>query len=68
METIFNPFYQVDITNKNALHGSGIGLSIAKAYVKLLGGNLSLISKEGEGSTFMFRITTHLENQQNQQI
>ena len=68
METIFNPFYQVDITNKNALHGSGIGLSIAKAYVKLLGGNLSLISKEGEGSTFMFSITTHLENQQNQQI
>lgn len=62
IDTIFNPFYQVDITNKNALHGSGIGLSIAKAYVKLLGGNLTLESKEGEGSTFMFSIVSDLEN------
>ncbi|WP_340154643.1 ATP-binding protein [uncultured Winogradskyella sp.] len=62
IDTIFNPFYQVDITNKNALHGSGIGLSIAKAYVKLLGGNLTLESNEGEGSTFMFSIVSDLEN------
>lgn len=60
-DTIFNPFYQVDISNKNALHGSGIGLSIAKAYAELLGGSLSLISAEGEGSTFMFSIDTNLK-------
>ena len=62
VNTIFNPFYQVDIHNKNALHGSGIGLSIAKAYVKLLGGNLTLVSKEGEGSTFKFSIVSELKN------
>ncbi|MUU77960.1 sensor histidine kinase [Winogradskyella endarachnes] len=60
-DTIFNPFYQVDVSNKNALHGSGIGLSIAKAYAELLGGSLSLVSEEGEGSTFMFSINTDLK-------
>ncbi|WP_407556184.1 sensor histidine kinase [Winogradskyella sp. 4-2091] len=59
-DTIFNPFYQVDVNNKNALHGSGIGLSIAKAYAELLGGSLSLISAEGVGSTFMFSIQSNL--------
>ncbi|MDN3492894.1 sensor histidine kinase [Winogradskyella bathintestinalis] len=63
IETIFNPFYQVDITNKNALHGSGIGLSIAKAHVKLLGGNLTLVSKENEGSTFSFSIVSNLRSE-----
>lgn len=61
VDAIFNPFYQVDVFNKNALHGSGIGLSIAKAYVKMLGGNLTLESNEGEGSTFSFSIPVNLE-------
>lgn len=55
-ETIFSPFYQVDVENKNALHGSGIGLSISRAYVKMLGGDLILESVEGEGTSFMFHI------------
>ncbi|WP_308990571.1 ATP-binding protein [Mariniflexile litorale] len=57
---IFDPFYQVDIQNKKALHGSGIGLAIAKAYTELLGGELSLESREGVGSTFWFAIKTNL--------
>jgi signal transduction histidine kinase len=56
METIFNPFYQIDVTNRNALHGSGIGLSIAKAYVAMLGGELNVESGEREGTTFKFSI------------
>ncbi|NRD20908.1 two-component sensor histidine kinase [Winogradskyella eckloniae] len=62
IDTIFDPFYQVDISNKNALHGSGIGLSIAKAYVKLLGGNLTIESQEGFGSTFTFGVDRHLKS------
>lgn len=55
-ETIFNPFYQVDVSNKNALHGSGIGLSIAKAYIEMLGGDLDLESEIGAGTSFKFYI------------
>ncbi|WP_372753925.1 sensor histidine kinase [Mariniflexile sp.] len=57
---IFDPFYQVDIQNRRALHGSGIGLAIAKSYAEILGGELSLESREGIGSTFWFAIKTNL--------
>ncbi|MGJ8550947.1 sensor histidine kinase [Winogradskyella wichelsiae] len=60
IETIFNPFYQVDVANKNALHGSGIGLSISKAYIEMLGDNLIIESKEGEGTSFLFNIDIDL--------
>lgn len=66
IETIFNPFYQVDVDNKNALHGSGIGLSISKAYVEMLGGDLILESKVGEGTSFIFNIEIDLKEKASQ--
>ncbi|WP_458628970.1 sensor histidine kinase [Winogradskyella sp. PC D3.3] len=60
LEIILNPFYQVDIENKNALHGSGIGLSISKAYVEMLGGCLIIESVVGEGTAFKFSIDIDL--------
>lgn len=60
IDVVFNPFYQVDLQQAKALHGSGIGLSVAKAYVELLGGKLTLESKEGEGATFMFNISDNV--------
>lgn len=62
VETIFNSFYQVDVANKNSLNGSGVGLSIAKSYVEMLGGNLELESKEGQGTSFWFSIDMHLQS------
>ncbi|EPR74225.1 integral membrane sensor signal transduction histidine kinase [Winogradskyella psychrotolerans RS-3] len=59
-ETIFNPFYQVDVGNKQGLHGSGIGLSISKAYIEMLGGNLVLESEIGAGTSFKFYISTEI--------
>ena len=56
IETIFNPFYQVDVGNKKALHGSGIGLSISKAYIEMLGGELVLESELEKGTNFHFYI------------
>ncbi|WP_225035010.1 sensor histidine kinase [Winogradskyella sp. SM1960] len=61
-ETIFNPFYQVDVGNREALHGSGIGLSISKAYVEMLGGRLVLESEIGVGTSFRFYISNTSEN------
>jgi len=61
-ETIFNPFYQVDVGNENALHGSGIGLSISKAYIEMLGGNLILESETGVGTSFRFNVAIDLQS------
>ena len=55
-EAIFKRFIQADITNKMALQGAGLGLSISKAYVEMLGGKLWLESQEGQGSTFYFTL------------
>lgn len=59
---IFKAFYQVDVDHKNALHGSGIGLTIAKAYTEMLGGKLTLENNAEIGATFRFTINTYLKN------
>jgi signal transduction histidine kinase len=46
IENIFVPFYT---TKKD---GSGIGLSLSRQIIRRHGGNLEVISKEGEGATF----------------
>lgn len=53
LKHIFARFYQVD---KVRPEGSGIGLSLAKAFVELHGGEISVESREGEGSDFSITI------------
>lgn len=55
-EAIFERFIQADISDKHALQGAGLGLSISKAYVEMLGGKLWVVSEKGEGSNFYFTI------------
>jgi len=60
-EAIFERFIQADITDKMALQGAGLGLSISKAYVEMLGGEIWVESVESKGSTFYF--TTPYKNE-----
>ncbi len=55
-EAIFKRFIQADIADKMARQGAGLGLSISKAYVELLGGQIWEESEEGEGAIFYFTI------------
>ena len=55
-QAIFERFIQSDISKKQAIQGAGLGLTISKAYVELLGGRIWLESEEGQGSTFYFAI------------
>ncbi len=55
-QLIFQRFIQVDSSASSGYEGAGLGLSIAKAYVEMLGGNIALNSQEGIGSEFIFTI------------
>ncbi len=56
MHAIFDRFIQADISDKRAFQGAGLGLSISKAYVEMLGGKIWVESEVGIGSTFYFTI------------
>jgi signal transduction histidine kinase len=53
---IFERFMQADVSRTREYEGLGLGLSIATAYVKMLGGKIWAKSEEGKGSTFFFTI------------
>jgi PAS domain S-box-containing protein len=55
-DEIFFRFRQVEYTTTRQYGGSGLGLSISKAYVELLGGKIWLMSEPEKGSTFFFTI------------
>jgi len=55
VSTLFQPFVQTS-SGKRSQEGTGLGLSISYNYVKLMGGQMSVTSKVGIGSTFSFHI------------
>ncbi len=58
---IFERFIQADITDRMALQGAGLGLSISKAYVEMLGGKIWVESEVNKGSTFYFTLPYQCE-------
>lgn len=56
LEAIFDRFVQADVNYSRPYEGSGLGLSIVKAYLDLLGGKIWVNSVVGGGSTFGFSI------------
>jgi len=57
ISNIFKPFMQADETVTRNFGGTGLGLSITKNILDLMGGQLSVESKPGEGSVFSFELT-----------
>ncbi|MGZ2371436.1 PAS domain-containing sensor histidine kinase [Ancylomarina sp. YFZ004] len=60
-EVIFDRFIQADMGDKRAFEGAGLGLSISKAYVNMLGGEIWLKSKLNIGSKFYFTLPCDIE-------
>jgi signal transduction histidine kinase len=56
MYHIFDRFHHLESTGEHLFGGIGLGLPIAKQVVEQHGGNISVVSTVGEGSTFAITI------------
>ncbi|MBE9223865.1 response regulator [Phormidium sp. LEGE 05292] len=61
IDSLFNAFIQTESGRKSA-EGTGLGLTITRKFVQILGGNISVSSVLGKGTTFKFDIKASLAN------
>jgi signal transduction histidine kinase len=61
-KTIFDRFIQVGKSNSSQFRGSGLGLTISKAYVEMLGGRIWVESIPGKGSSFYFTLPNNSQS------
>lgn len=64
LETIFESFAQAEKKISSGYGGAGLGLTISKGLIELLGGSISVKSQPGKGSEFSFHIPFDLTGKQ----
>jgi two-component system sensor histidine kinase SenX3 len=62
LDRIFERFYRVDYARSRSNGGTGLGLAIVKHIAAIHGGDVSVWSQVGQGSTFTIKIPAHLHD------
>jgi two-component system sensor histidine kinase/response regulator len=65
---IFEPFRQASEGLSRKFEGTGLGLTLTKKYTEMMGGEISVISEEGEGSEFIIRLPSVHNKKKEKQI
>ena len=61
LENIFSPYTQADVHTQRRYGGTGLGMTISRQIIELMGGVLEAESLEGVGTKFSFNLTFHTE-------
>ena len=64
LKRIFEPFERENTTTNSGVFGSGLGLTIAKHIIEMMGGDIAIESEVGKGSTFTVTLSFRLQNKQ----
>ncbi|NOX82300.1 MAG: hypothetical protein GXP06_04800 [Alphaproteobacteria bacterium] len=67
-KAIFEEFEQVDGSSARRYDGAGLGLAISRKMVEVLGGEISLTSEPGKGSTFTITLPLAIDATANENL
>ncbi|MGN0691043.1 MAG: sensor histidine kinase, partial [Oscillospiraceae bacterium] len=59
-ERIFNPFERERTSNVSKIQGTGLGMSIAKNIIDMMGGTIEVNTEQGKGTEFVIRLELRL--------
>ena len=62
-ERIFNPFERERTSTVSRIQGTGLGMSIAKNIIDMMGGTIDVITEQGKGTEFIIRIELRLQSE-----